>query len=75
MDNRGISVQFAVGSRDVSLLHSVQIDLGTTQPLIEWVAEALFQRLKRPGREADQYRHLQSKLRMLGTVLSLVFMT
>jgi hypothetical protein len=43
--------------RDFYLHHHVQIDLGPTQPHIQWAPSALSQGMKRPERETD---HLPS---------------
>jgi len=50
-DDRGIRVPIGAGS--YSLLHASTPGLGTTQPHIQWVTEAIFPGVKRQGSEAD----------------------
>jgi hypothetical protein len=53
LDGREIGIRFPAGARDFSLLHSVQIGSGATQPPIQLILVALTPGVKRLGREAD----------------------
>jgi hypothetical protein len=50
-------------------------ELGSTQPLIQWVLGALYPEVKRPGLEVETYFHLVPRLEMNGAITSLPHMS
>jgi hypothetical protein len=52
-DRPRIGIRFPAKTRKFSLIYSVQIASDDTEPLIQWVWEALTSGAKQRGREAD----------------------
>jgi hypothetical protein len=75
MRDRGIGIRVSVGSRIFSA--SSRPALGSTQPPLQWVPGALFQEVKKPGREAAhtptasaEVKQIRSPIRLHGVVLN-----
>jgi len=58
------SVPIPAGGRDFLFSETSRLTLGTTQPNIFWLTEALDPVLKWPEFQADHFLHLVSRLRM-----------
>jgi hypothetical protein len=63
LDDRGVGVQVPVASRIFSKYSRPA--LGSTQPPIQWVPEALSAGVKRPGREADHSRPASAEVKKM----------
>jgi hypothetical protein len=61
-------VQFPADATDFSLLHSVHMAPGHTQPPIQWVLEALSPELRRVGREARYSPQSSAEFRNCGDI-------
>jgi hypothetical protein len=68
LDDRGVGVRVPVGSRIFLFSASCRPVLGSTQPPIQWIVEALSPGVKRPGREADHHLQLVPRSRKCGCI-------
>jgi hypothetical protein len=64
-------VRFPAEARDFSLLHSVQIPYGSTQPSIQWIPGALSPGLKQLGHKADHSLPASAEIKNNGAITPL----
>jgi hypothetical protein len=64
MDGREVGVRVPTGS-EISLLHVVQMALGSTHPPIQWVPGAFSPKVKRPELEADHSRPASTEIKKI----------
>jgi hypothetical protein len=68
LDERANVVWCPAGTSDSSLLRSVQSDSGKCSGLVQWVNGAIFPGVRWPGRKADCYLRLASRLKWVGAI-------
>jgi len=70
MDNQQI-VKFLIGTRDFSLLQSVQTTLGLNHPCIQWGPGAFFQGIEWPRNEEDHSSQFNADIKKEGSYIAL----